>query len=84
MAIDKRFSIETYAGQRKTLQDLLVRFLDEEIDHETVKGCTTLIREARMVIQAEATATKTIVNPAMKGKKDITPNGPFPRLIKPL
>ena len=36
MAIDNRFSIETYTGQRKTLQDLLVRFLNEEIDHETV------------------------------------------------
>tara|TARA_R110000851_G_scaffold84037_1_gene183478 strand:+ start:9881 stop:10135 length:255 start_codon:yes stop_codon:yes gene_type:complete len=84
MAIDNRFSIETYTGQRKTLQDLLVRFLNEEIDHETVKGCTTLIREARMVIQAESVESKTRVNPAMKVKKDLTPNGPFPRLIKPL
>jgi len=84
MAIDKRFSIETYVGQRKTLQDLLVKFLNEEIDHETVKGCTTLIREARMVIQAEAVEGKTKVNPGMKSKKDLTPNGPFPRLIKPL
>jgi len=83
MAIDKRFSIETYVGQRKTLQDLLVKFLNEEIDHETVKGCTTLIREARMVIQAEAVEGKTKV-PVMKSKKDLTPNGPFPRLIKPL
>ena len=84
MAIDNRFSIETYTGQRKTLQDLLVRFLNEEIDHETVKGCTTLIREARMVIQAESVESKTRVNPSMKVKKDLTPNGPFPRLIKPL
>ena len=84
MAIDNRFSIETYTGQRKTLQDLLVRFLNEEIDHETVKGCTTLIRESRMVIQAESTAAKSNVNPVVKGKSHITPNGPFPRLIKPL
>tara|TARA_R100001443_G_scaffold8698_1_gene18122 strand:+ start:14725 stop:14979 length:255 start_codon:yes stop_codon:yes gene_type:complete len=84
MAIDKRISIETYAGQRKTLQNLLVQFLAEEIDHEVVKGATTLIREARMVIQAEAAANKGNVNTVVKGKGEITPNGPFPRLIKPL
>tara|TARA_B100000424_G_scaffold41837_1_gene28326 strand:- start:17959 stop:18213 length:255 start_codon:yes stop_codon:yes gene_type:complete len=84
MAIDKRYSIETYAGQKKTLQDLYEKFLSEQIDHDMVKGATTLIREARMVLQAESAEKKGQVNTVIKGKSEITPNGPFPRLIKPL
>jgi|TARA_R100000458_G_C8239493_1_gene218961 hypothetical protein len=85
MAIDKRLDLQTFKGQRIAVQDLFIKFLGAEIDNETVRGATTLIREARMILQAELTTTPK-ENPAMKKKvtDSITPNGPFPRLIKPL
>lgn len=85
MAIDERLNLQTFKGQRVAVQDLFIRFLGEEIDSDTVRGATTLIREARMILQAELT-TAMKENPAMKKKitENITPNGPFPRLIKPL
>ena len=85
MAIDERLDLQTFRGQRKAVQDLFLKFLGEEINFETVRGATTLIREARMILQAEMTTTPK-ENPAMKKKitDNITPNGPFPRLIKPL
>lgn len=85
MAIDERLNLQTFKGQRVAVQDLFIRFLGEEIDSDTVRGATTLIREARMILQAELTTTLK-ENPAMKKTiaENITPNGPFPRLIKPL
>jgi len=85
MAIDERLNLQTFRGQRIAVQDLFIKFLGEEIDSDTVRGATTLIREARMILQAELT-TAMKENPAMKKKitENITPNGPFPRLIKPL
>tara|TARA_R110000824_G_scaffold35722_6_gene111703 strand:+ start:2622 stop:2879 length:258 start_codon:yes stop_codon:yes gene_type:complete len=85
MAIDKRLDLQTFKGQRTAVQDLFIKFIDAEIDADTVKGATTLIREARMILQAEMTTTPK-ENPAMKKSitESITPNGPFPRLIKPL
>tara|TARA_Y100001963_G_scaffold142103_1_gene211162 strand:- start:126 stop:383 length:258 start_codon:yes stop_codon:yes gene_type:complete len=85
MAIDERLDLQTFKGQRTAVQDLFIKFLGAEIDSETVRGATTLIREARMILQAEMTTTPK-ENPAMKKNmtESITPNGPFPRLIKPL
>ena len=81
MAIDNRYS--TKCGD---VQDLLTRFMVEDIDQEVVKGAVMLIREARMNLQAENSETKTTINPAVSSiasAKLMTPNGPFPRLIKP-
>ena len=83
MAIDDRYSLHSFAGQRSAVQDLFIKYLEGKVDHEIVKGATTLIREARMILQAELQDNKTRTNPAMQTKKPPTPNGPFPRLIKP-
>lgn len=85
MAIDDRYSLHTFQGQRSAVQDLFVKYIDGKVDHEIVKGATTLIREARMILQAENQENKTKTNPAMQTKQKVTttPNGPFPRLIKP-
>mgnify|MGYP003634670921 CR=1 FL=1 len=84
MAIDERLDLQTFKGQRTAVQDLFIKFLGAEIDAETVRGATGLIREARMILQTELTTEKPAANPAMKKPtKSITPNGPFPRLIKP-
>ena len=84
MAIDERLSLNTYKGQRAAVQDLFQQYIGGEIDHEIVKGATTLIREARLILQAEKAedkkATPVQVN-SIKTKP--TPHGPFPRLIKP-
>jgi hypothetical protein len=84
MAIDDRYSLHSFEGQRSAVQDLFVKYIEGRLDHEIVKGATTLIREARMILQAEIHDKKTRTNPAMKKTvKKPTPNGPFPRLIKP-
>ena len=44
MAIDKRLDLQTFKGQRIAVQDLFIKFLGAEIDNETVRGATTLIR----------------------------------------
>ena len=84
MAIDDRYSLHSFKGQRSAVQDLFIKYLQGEVDHEIIKGATTLIREARMILLAEFQEEKRKTNPAMKPpKKTTTPNGPFPRLIKP-
>ena len=83
MAIDDRYSLHSFEGQRSAVQDLFIKYIEGKVDHEIVKGATTLIREARMILQAELQDDKKRINPAMQTKTKPTPNGPFPRLIKP-
>lgn len=82
MAIDKRYSIQSYGGQKKTLDDLFNRFIGGDIDSSTVQGCVALIREARQVLQAERSANIGNAAIATTTGAPLTPNGPFPRLIK--
>lgn len=84
MAIDDRYTLHTFQGQRSAVQDLFVKYIDGQVDHEVIKGATTLIREARMILQAELQEGKRRTNPATENKvTKPSPNGPFPRLIKP-
>jgi len=78
--MDKRFSIQSFDGQKKTLDVLFNQFVVGAVDHETIKGCVALIREARQVLQAER--TMAMGNDAVGSSRNLTPNGPFPRLIK--
>jgi hypothetical protein len=82
MGVDNRYSIQSYDGQKKTLDDLFNRFVGGDLDASTVQGCVALIREARQVLQAQRQAN--VGNPAVASTigKELTPNGPFPRLIK--
>ena len=49
--------------------------IDERLDLQTFKGQRTAVQDLFI---------KPVENPAMKKPtKSITPNGPFPRLIKP-
>jgi hypothetical protein len=78
--MDKRYSIKSFDGQKKALDSLFNQFLVGAVDHEKIKGCVALIREARQVLQAER--TMAMGNDAVSTVGPLTPNGPFPRLIK--
>ena len=79
--MDNRFSIQSFDGQKKALDNLFNQFLVGAVDHDKIKGCVALIREARQVLQAER--TMAIGNDAVSSAVGpLTPNGPFPRLLK--
>ena len=82
MSLDKRYSIESFDGQKKALNNLFNEFVVGGVDAEVVKGCVALIREARQVLQAERTAALPNDAVSAVGSSSLTPNGPFPRLIK--
>ena len=82
--IDKRLSLQTYEGQRSAVQDLFLRLLSEELETDTVKTAVALIREARMIVQAENDDARKNQNAAVDSVKQsspVTPHGPFPKLI---
>ena len=81
--LDKRYSIVSLKGQKMALDDIFNRFMSENMKMDKVKGAVMLIREARQVLQAEQSAK--IGNDAVRTLQasSLTPNGPFPRLIKP-
>ena len=80
--LDKRYSIETLDGQKKALSKIFTEFMNGDLDMTKVKGAVQLIREARQVIQTEQ--TMKIGNDAISSlnPSSLTPEGPFPRLIK--
>ena len=82
--IDKRLSLQTYEGQRSAIQDLFLKLLSEEIESDKIKVDVSLIREARMIVQAESDDARKNQNMAVDSTKQtssVTPNGPFPKLI---
>ena len=82
--IDKRLSLQTYEGQRSVIQDLFMKLLSEELQTDTVKTAVALIREARMIVQAENDDARKNQNAAVdttKQPSSVTPHGPFPKLI---
>jgi len=82
--IDGRLTLQTYEGQRSAIQDLFMKLLNEEIETDTVKTAVALIREARMIVQAESDDARKNQNAAVDSLKNtsaVTPNGPFPKLI---
>ena len=83
--IDERLTLHTYEGQRPAVQDLFIKFLGEKLDSDSVKTCVALIREARMIVQAENDdKRKTIANDAATSSQmtsALPPNGPFPKLL---
>lgn len=82
--IDKRLSLQTYEGQRSAIQDLFIKLLSEEIESDKIKVAVSLIREARMIVQAESDDARKNQNMAVETTKQtssVTPHGPFPKLI---
>ena len=79
---DKRYSIQPLKGQKLALNQIFNDFMQEKMKMDKIKGAVMLIREARQVLQAEQSAK--IGNDAVRSlAPGLTPNGPFPRLIKP-
>lgn len=82
--IDNRLSLQSYEGQRSAIQDLFLKLLSAEIETDTVKTAVALIREARMIVQAENDDARKNQNAAVSTTSQssaVTPHGPFPKLI---
>ena len=81
--LDVRYSIITYQGQKMAINDLLNKFMNDEVSKDKVLGAVSLIREARQVCGAERAEKMTNEALTVNISPGVTSHGPFPRLINP-
>lgn len=81
--LDVRYAIDTYQGQKMALNDLLNKFMIDEVDKDKILGAVSLIREARQILSAERVERIANEAIAINVTPGVTSHGPFPRLLNP-
>ena len=82
--IDVRYVIDTYQGQKLALNDLLNKFMRDQIPKDKIHGAVALIREARQILTAERVERLSNEALTVNITPGVTSHGPFPRLLKPI
>ena len=81
--LDVRYAIDTYQGQKMALNDLMNKFMADDVEKDKIHGAVALIREARQVLMAERVARISNEALTVNVTPGVTSHGPFPRLINP-